>query len=181
MPGDGASGQPGHGQVDMVLDLVDVIEVSADLAGRLVPSGKRADVQRLELRLLEQWVGDAEGLGDGAVQMLEPAALEEMPHFREALRRGETQFATSAPLGTDPASGRIAAAVPIHSGGCTFSTSRTRPGQSGPLRRWSCRWTSRPCTAPPGRPAPRCTRPSRAPPAGARRGLRGCRRGRAGG
>jgi diguanylate cyclase (GGDEF)-like protein len=58
-----------------------------------------------------------EGLGDGAVQVLERATADEMPHYREALRRGETQFATSAPLGTDPASGRIAAAVPIYVGG----------------------------------------------------------------
>jgi diguanylate cyclase (GGDEF)-like protein len=56
----------------------------------------------------------ADAVGNGAVEVLERAAAEEVPHYREALRRGETQFATSAPVGADPATGRIAAAVPVY-------------------------------------------------------------------
>ncbi len=65
-------------------------------------------------RLLVLDPESAEGLGDGAVHMLDRAAAEDVPHYREALRKGETQFATSAPVGADPASGRIAAAVPLY-------------------------------------------------------------------
>jgi hypothetical protein len=40
-----------------------------------------------------------------------------MPHFRAALESAATQFATSAPVGSDLASGRVAAAVPLFVGG----------------------------------------------------------------
>jgi diguanylate cyclase (GGDEF)-like protein len=58
-----------------------------------------------------------ESLGDGVIQVMARAEADEMPHYREALRLGETQFATSAPVGVDPASGRIAAAVPLYVAG----------------------------------------------------------------
>jgi diguanylate cyclase (GGDEF)-like protein len=67
---------------------------------------------------------NAEALGDGAVQMLDRAAADEIPHYREALRLGETQFATSAPVGADPASGRIAAAVPLYVSGLPWGLLR---------------------------------------------------------
>ena len=67
---------------------------------------------------------NAEGLGNGAVEVLERAAAEQVPHFREALRLGETQFATSAPVGADPASGRVAAAVPIYVSGAPWGLLR---------------------------------------------------------
>jgi diguanylate cyclase (GGDEF)-like protein len=62
----------------------------------------------------------AEALGDGVIRILERARADEIPHFRAALERGETQFATSAPVGSDPSSGRIAAAVPLHVGGAPW-------------------------------------------------------------
>jgi diguanylate cyclase (GGDEF)-like protein len=59
----------------------------------------------------------AEALGDGAVQILDRGAAQDVPHYREALRLGETQFATSAPEGAEPESGRVAAAVPLYVSG----------------------------------------------------------------
>jgi diguanylate cyclase (GGDEF)-like protein len=67
---------------------------------------------------------NAEGLGNGAVEVLERAAADQVPHYREALRLGETQFATSAPVGADPASGRVAAAVPIYVAGAPWGLLR---------------------------------------------------------
>lgn len=60
--------------------------------------------------------GETESLAGGPVQVIDRRSAEELPHYREALRLGETQFATSAPVGADPGSGRIAAAVPLYLG-----------------------------------------------------------------
>lgn len=57
---------------------------------------------------------EAEALADGPVQVIDRKSAEALPHYREALRLRETQFATSAPVGADPGSGRIAAAVPLY-------------------------------------------------------------------
>jgi len=62
----------------------------------------------------------SEGLGNGVIQILERARADEVPHFRAALESGETQFATSAPAGSDLANGRVAAAVPLHVGGAPW-------------------------------------------------------------
>ena len=66
----------------------------------------------------------AEQLGDGAVQVLDEATAQDVPHYREALRLGELQFATSAPVGADPSSGRIAAVVPLYVGGAPWGLLR---------------------------------------------------------
>jgi diguanylate cyclase (GGDEF)-like protein len=91
---------------------------------RRIVAQLEASLPGAHARLLCLDAENAEALGDGAVQMLDRAAAEEIPHYREALRLGETQFATSAPMGADPASGRIAAAVPLYVSGLPWGLLR---------------------------------------------------------
>ena len=109
----------GWAQIESLLEL-------ASIEARLEPYGDRLRrvVAQLEsilpgahVRLLCLDAEAAEAIGNGEIEVLDRAEAEEVPHYREALRLGETQFATSAPVGADPASGRIAAAVPIYVSG----------------------------------------------------------------
>lgn len=105
----------------------------ASIEAQLEPFGDRLRRIALQLetalpgatvKLLVLDAESAEQLGDGAVQLLDQAAAQDVPHYREALRQGETQFATSAPVGADPSSGRIAAAVPLYVGGAPWGLLR---------------------------------------------------------
>jgi len=101
------------------LDLASIENQLEPLGDRLrrILSQIESHLVGAEARLMCLESEASEGLGNGVIQILERARAEEVPHFRAALERGETQFATSAPVGSDPSQGRIAAAVPLQVGG----------------------------------------------------------------
>ncbi len=57
-----------------------------------------------------------EELGNGPVRLLTRNEVENTPHYEAALRRGDLQFATTAPAGEDPAQGTLAAVAPLRVG-----------------------------------------------------------------
>jgi diguanylate cyclase (GGDEF)-like protein len=106
-------------------DLGSFLEL-ASIEPQLEPYGDRlrrvvaqleASLPGAQVKLLCLDPDAADSIGNGAVEVLDRAAAAEIPHYRAALERGETQFATSAPVGADPASGRIAAALPVYVAG----------------------------------------------------------------
>lgn len=126
--------EPGLGEaLPDPASLMDSFVELASIESQLEPFGDRlrriatqleAALPGATVKLLVLDVESAEQLGDGAVQVLDQAAAQDVPHYREALRQGETQFATSAPVGADPSSGRIAAAVPLYVGGAPWGLLR---------------------------------------------------------
>jgi diguanylate cyclase (GGDEF)-like protein len=116
----------GWGTVEPLLELAAVepqLEPFGDRLRRIVAQ-LEASLPGAKVRLLCLAAEGAESIGDGGIEVLDRAAADEVPHYREALRLGETQFATSAPVGADPASGRIAAAVPLYLGGAPWGLLR---------------------------------------------------------
>jgi diguanylate cyclase (GGDEF)-like protein len=116
----------GWSQLEPFLDLATVesqLEPFADRLRRIVAQLETA-LPGAHARLLCLDPESADALGDGPVQLLDRAAANDVPHYREALRLGETQFATSAPVGADPASGRVAAAVPLYISGTPWGLLR---------------------------------------------------------
>lgn len=106
-------------QLEPFLELASVeaqLEPFGDRLRRIVAQVE-ASLPGAQVRLLCLDRETVESIGNGCVEVLDKAAADEVPHYREALRVGETQFATSAPVGADPASGRIAAAVPVYVSG----------------------------------------------------------------
>jgi diguanylate cyclase (GGDEF)-like protein len=106
-------------QLESLLDLASIearLEPTGDRLRRLV-SHVEATLPGAQVRLLCLDPDAALAIGNGAVEVLDRAEADQVPHYCEALHLGETQFATSAPVGADPASGRIAAAAPIYVSG----------------------------------------------------------------
>lgn len=126
--------EPGSGEaLPDTTSLMDSFVELASIEPQLEPFGDRlrriaaqleAALPGATVKLLVLDVESAEQLGDGAVQVLDQTAAQDVPHYREALRQGETQFATSAPVGAEPSSGRIAAAVPLYVGGAPWGLLR---------------------------------------------------------
>ena len=116
----------GWPQLEPFLDLATVESQLEPLGDRLrrVVAQLEAALPGATARLLCLDSEGTDGFGDGPVQVLDRAAANDVPHYREALRLGETQFATSAPVGADPASGRIAAAVPLYVSGTPWGLLR---------------------------------------------------------
>jgi diguanylate cyclase (GGDEF)-like protein len=106
-------------QLEPFLELASVeaqLEPFGDRLRRIVAQ-LESSLPGAQVRLLCLDREAADAIGNGCVEVLDKAEADEVPHYREALRAGETQFATSAPVGADPASGRVAAAVPVYVSG----------------------------------------------------------------
>ena len=105
--------------MEPMLQLVGVEPQLASLSERLRrilnQVGELLPGTRVRLLHLES-ATDAE-LGNGPVQILRQQELQAAPHYREALRQNAMQFATTAPPGTAPAQGEVAAAMPLRPGG----------------------------------------------------------------
>ena len=106
-------------QLEPFLELASVeaqLEPFGDRLRRIVAQ-LESSLPGAQVRLLCLDREAVDAIGNGCVEVLEKAEADEVPHYREALRVGETQFATSAPVGADPASGRVAAVVPVYVSG----------------------------------------------------------------